>query len=197
MKLSDWCKKEGICYKTGWNWFKSGKLPVKSYQTKTGTIIVEPEIEEESVNKYKDYQQAYIYCRVSSHDKKKDLERQVERCSSYANSKGFIIKKIHKEIASGMNDNRPKLNAILKDNPKYIIVEHKDRLTRFGFNYIKMLCEKLGTEIIVINEADNDKEDLISDLISIITSFCGRIYGRRKSKKATDAIKNNLKTIDP
>ena len=190
MKLGDWCKTQGITYKTGWNWFKAGKLPVNSYQTTTGTIIVDEKIITNDIKNI--IKECVIYCRVSSHDKKYDLERQVKRCTEFAISNGFIIKHTHKEIGSGMNDSRTQLVKVLGYDIKYLIVENKDRLTRFGFNYLKVLFGRLGTEIIVINSTCDDKEDLMKDLISIITSFCGRIYGLRRSHKIVTDIKNNI-----
>jgi predicted site-specific integrase-resolvase len=85
-----------------------------------------------------------------------------------------------------MNDNRKELNNLLKLNYKYIVIEHKDRITRFGFNYLESLLSRLGTEIIVINRDKEDESDLIKDFISIITSYCCRLYGMRrcKAKKA-------------
>ena len=100
-----------------------------------------------------------------------------------------------KECASGVNDSRTKLSAIL-DNPKVtrIVVEHKDRLTRFGFNYIKLLFKG---EIIVINDTENKcEEDLMSDFISIITSFCARIYGKRRTRRKTESIIKELSKND-
>lgn len=98
------------------------------------------------------------------------------------------------EIGSGLNDNRPKLLKLLNDvNVGYIIVEHKDRLTRFGFNYIKALLESRGGSIIVINEVESNKEDLIQDFVSVITSFCARIYGQRRSKRKTEKLLEGLK----
>jgi predicted site-specific integrase-resolvase len=73
-----------------------------------------------------------------------------------------------------------------------LVVEHKDRLTRFGFNYISILCKHIGCEIVVLNESNNDKEDLIQDFISVITSFCARIYGQRRTKRKTEALIKEL-----
>ncbi len=182
MKLSQWAKNQGISYKTAHNWFKDNKLPVSSYQTKTGTIIVN-EYQNDTENKG-----IAIYCRVSSNDKKDDLKRQVERCQKFCFNKGIEVDKVFKEVASGMNDNRKELNKLLKDKYKYIIVEHKDRLTRFGFNYLETLLLRLGTEIIVINRDDEDETDLIKDFISIITSYCCRLYGMRRCKNKKEKI---------
>lgn len=70
-----------------------------------------------------------------------------------------------------------------------IVVEHKERLTRFGFNYIKELFDG---EIVVVNEAEDDKQDLIQDFTSVITSFCARIYEQRRSKRKTEKIIQEL-----
>lgn len=148
MKLSQWCKEQGISYKTGWNWFKAGKLPVNAIQTTTGTILVtEPNHTQTTLK------ECVIYCRVSFSDEKEDLNKQLERCESFAISNGFIINHSYKEVASGMNDNRAILNKILLSDTQYLIVEHKDILTCIGFNYINTLFNKYNREIIVINEA--------------------------------------------
>lgn len=98
-----------------------------------------------------------------------------------------------KEVGSGLNDNRSKLTKILKDDkPTRIVVEHKDRLTRFGFNYLEVLVERLDVEIVVINQATEDRTDFIQDFISIITSFCSHIYGQRRVKRKTEQIIKEL-----
>jgi putative resolvase len=182
MKLSHWAKNQGISYKTAHNWFRDNKLPVKSYQTKSGTIIVE------NTNVIDENKGLAIYTRVSSNDKKDDLKRQIERCQEFCFNKGFQVDKVFKEVASGMNDNRKELNKLLEIKYKYIVIEHKDRLTRFGFNYLETLLSRLGTEIIVINRDKEDETDLIKDFISIITSYCCRLYGMRRCKTKKEKI---------
>ena len=91
-----------------------------------------------------------------------------------------------------MNDNRKQLNTLLDQPIGTIIVENKDRLTRFGFNYLNNLYSKLGGNIIVINTAESDQEDLIKDLISIITSFCCRLYGMRRGYNKAKEIKASI-----
>jgi predicted site-specific integrase-resolvase len=143
----------------------------------------------------KEHKEEYviIYCRVSSSENKSNLETQKERLINYCNAKGYKVGEVVIEIASGVNDQRPKLSKILKDN-KYskIVVEHKDRLTRFGFNYFQLFTEVLGKEIEVVNNITSEKEDLIEDFVSIITSFCSRIYGNRRSKRNTEKLIKNL-----
>jgi putative resolvase len=185
MKLSDYAKKVGVTYRTAWNWFKSGKLD--AIQMPGGTIIVKDEI-----NKKMEY--IIIYARVSSSENKNNLDSQAERLLNYTTAKGYQIKEVVKEIGSGVNDNRQKLQKILRDGKATkIVVEHKDRLTRFGFNYLTTLLEKQGCSIEIVNEAGNDKDDLMQDLISIITSMCARYYGLRRSKRKTDKIIQELR----
>lgn len=157
----------------------------------TGTIIITEREDNATVP-----QKVAIYARVSSPENKANLERQAERLTDYCIAKGYQVSKIVKETASGLNDNRPKFISLLADETvTTIVVEHKDRATRFGFNYIKILLESRNRTIEVVNLADNGKEDLMQDLISIIYSFSARLYGKRKAKrktsKAKEAIEND------
>lgn len=107
------------------------------------------------------------------------------------------IHKVVKEIASGLNDQRPKLQDILNDEKTtLIIVENKDRLTRFGFNYIKTLLKFKDCDVLVMNEITNIDDDLMQDFISVITSFCARIYSRRRSRKQVEKLITNLSKDD-
>ena len=181
MKLSTYAKKIGISYKTAWNWYKAGTLT--GYQTDTGTIIVtEPETPVCS-------QRVAIYARVSSAENKTNLDAQAERLVNYCAAKGYQVAQVVKEIGSGVNDTRPKLIKLLQDTTiGVIVVEHKDRATRFGANYIATLLETQGRRLEVVNLADNGKEDLIQDLVAIIYSFSARMYGQRRAKRKTEQI---------
>jgi predicted site-specific integrase-resolvase len=98
-----------------------------------------------------------------------------------------------KEIASGVNDSRPKLLSILKDTSiTRVVVEHRDRLTRFGFHSIETLFAVQGRVIEVVNPAQNDTEELLADLTSIIYSFCARLYGQRRAKRKTEKMMQEL-----
>lgn len=189
MKLSDFAKLKGVSYRTAHRWFKAGLL--KAQQLPTGTIIVEEKIPVNGSTK-----KVSIYARVSSYDKKEDLNRQVDRCIAFAETKGLEIDKIVKEIASGMNDRRPKLVKLLNDNPEAILVEHKDRLTRFGFNYFEILLPKLNCDLLVINRDVEEQADLIKDLIAIITSFCCKIYGLRRGTNKARILKKEINSND-
>lgn len=184
MKLSEYAKINSLTYQAAWNQFKKGQIP-NARQLPTGTVIVD-EVKEVFKPEY-----TIVYARVSSSENKSNLEGQADRLSSYCISKGWIVNEVVKECASGLNDNRPKLCKILKERKATrLVVEHKDRLTRFGFNYIKILYPEC--HIVVVNECE-DKQDLFEDFVSLVTSFCARIYGQRRTKRKTEQIINCLK----
>jgi putative resolvase len=185
MKLSTYARKLGISYRTAWRWFKAGKLA--GYQVDTGTIIVTEPIDK-AVPTVRQ-QKVAIYARVSAAENKDNLEGQAKRLTDYCAAKGYGVTAVVKEIGSGVNDTRPRLLKLLTDPTiTLIVVEHKDRLTRFGFNYIEQLLALQGRQVEVVNLAENGKEDLMQDFVSIVTSFCARLYGQRRSKRKTERI---------
>lgn len=182
MKLSAYARKAGVNYKTAWRWWKQGQLD--AYQTATGTIIVrEPTLPTPSTGRIA------LYARVSSADQKDNLERQMQRLRDYAAAKGYIVSREVGEIASGLNDHRPKLSKLLTDPTMgTLIVEHKDRLTRFGYEYIRQLLETQGRRLEVLFPSDTENE-LVDDFVAVITSMAARIYGQRGSRKKTAQIR--------
>lgn len=186
-KISEYAKLHHVSYRTVWNWIAQGKVKIETSLTGRH-LIVENEMTTPSVA---------IYARVSSSENKSNLERQVERLTSYANAKGYKVEKVVKEIGSGVNDERKGLTALLKDKSiNLIIVEHKDRLTRFGFHYIETLLAVQDRKIEVLNPVQDEKEDIIQDFVSIITSFCARIYGQRRTKRNTERLIKALENND-
>ena len=189
MKLSQYVKELGVCYKTAWNLFKQNKIN-GAYQLESGTVIVPNNIFDNNTQE----NGVILYARTSSSKNKTLLENQVKRLEQYAIAKGYKIKQIVKEYGSGLNDERKLLSKILKDdNYDKIIVENKDRLTRFGFNWIQLLT---GNRIEVINESKEKDEDITKDLISIIHCFSARIYGLRRSQNLKNNIKKYIKEIE-
>jgi putative resolvase len=175
---------------TALRWWKAGQI--KGYQAASGTIIVEaetkPGLREERV---------VISARVSSQEHKENLERQVERLLQDWTVRGYRVAQVVKEIASGVNESRPKLLALLKDQTATrIVVEYKDRLTRFGFRSLETLREAQGRTIEVVNVAANEKEDLIADLVAIVSSLTARLYGQRRAKRKTERIAKELEAED-
>lgn len=175
--------------KTVYNQFREGKI--KGFQDpETLTIYLENPLRENQSN---NQNKVVLYARVSSSQNKSNLDTQLERLSNYASAKGYQVIKEVKEVGSGLNDNRKKLNDLIsKDDYEIIIVEHKDRLTRFGFNYLEQLFALKNQKIEVINYTENDQEDLMQDFIAIITSFCACLYGKRLSQRKIESIIKNL-----
>ena len=154
-------------------------------------------MEEEEVSPGPKQERTIIYARVSSAENKNNLETQCERLRNFASAKGYKIAQEVKEIGSGLNDKRPKLERLLaKDDWDILLVEHKDRLARFGINYLNVLLAKQGKRIEIINDADGNSEGLMQDFVAIVTSFCARLYGLRGSKRKTEKIIEQLKAGD-
>ena len=184
-KISQYARKNNVTTRTIWNWIKHEK--VKTERTKTGGWL----IVEENENKY---DKVAIYARVSSSENKNNLEKQKERLLNYCSAKGYKVDYIVTEIGSGLNDKRIKLEKLLLDNSiNKIVVEHKDRLARFGLNYIEKLLWMNNRTIEYINPVINEKEDIIQDFVSIITSFTAILYGQRRSKRKTIELIQELK----
>ena len=184
MKLSDYAKSKGISYKTAWRMYKAGKIPHQTEQLPTGSIIVYTDRDEQEGK-------TVLYARVSSYDQKEELERQVQRLRDFSAEQGLSINQEVTEIGSALNGKRKKLLRILKDNSiTTLVVEHRDRLTRFGFDYLEASLQATNRKILVINEMEC-KDDLVQDMIEVLTSFCARLYGRpsakRRAKKALKA----------
>jgi putative resolvase len=171
----------GVSYKTAFRWWKAGKLD--AYQLDTGTVIVrEPAPGEAPTN-------VALYARVSSLGQKEDLERQMQRLKDYASANGYHVTKMVSELASGLNESRPKWLSLLTDaSIGVIVVEHRDRATRFGMIYIEQLMQMQGRRLEVIFPSDTDN-DLVDDFIAVITSMASRIYGRRTSTRRAEKIK--------
>ena len=188
MKLSQYAKKVGVTYKTAWRWYKAGTLD--AYQTPTGMVIVRDPVTEKP-----ETGRIALYARVSSAEHKRDLERQVQRLRDYAAARGYRVAKEVVEIASGLNDNRPKFLKLLADpSIGTIIVEHRDRGTRFGWNYLTTLLEVQGRRIEAIFPSET-QDDLVNDCVSLITSMAARIYGRRGSRRRAERIKQCVEAV--
>jgi putative resolvase len=181
MRLSAWAKTQGVSYRTAWEWYKNGTLPVPARQLATGTILVD--VPETPTGR------TVVYARVSSHDQKSNLDGQVARCVTFANGRGLSVAETITEVGSGMNGHRKKLLRLLGDSTvEHIVVEHRDRLMRFGAEYVEAALAARGGTLLVVDESEL-KDDLVQDMISVLTSFCARLYGRRSAKhRAEKAI---------
>jgi putative resolvase len=175
MKLSQWAKQQGLTYKGAWRMWKAGQLPLPAEQLPTGTILIR-EVESPSPG-------VGLYARVSSSDQKRDVEAQLGRLVVYAQSKSWTIVEAVSEIGSGLNGQRPKLKRLLA-NPKVraIVVEHRDRLMHFGAEYVEAALVAQGRKLVVVDSSEV-KDDLVQDMLEVLTCFCARLYGRRSARK--------------
>ncbi len=185
MKLSAWAKENGVSYRAALNWFHAGTLPVPARQLLTGTILVDPPVRETGVT--------VAYCRVSSHDQKADLERQAGRVLTMCSERGIRIDRTVTEIGSGLNGRRTRLRKLLGDpTVSTIVVEHRDRLARFGVEYLEAALSAHGRTVVVLDDAelpDDLARDLARDLTEVLSSMCARLYGRRSAaRRAASAV---------
>lgn len=182
-KVSVYAKNNGVTKRTVWNWIKDGKVEIE--RNERGNVRV---IEDIPRN-----ERVAIYARVSSSENKDNLERQKQRLLDYSNAKGYRVEQVVCEIGSGLNDSRPKFEKLLVDKSiTRIVIEHKDRAARFGLNYIEKLLALDERVIEIINPVENDRDDLMSDFVSIITSFTARLYGQRRTKRKTEKLIKEL-----
>ncbi|MBG0816037.1 IS607 family transposase [Planomonospora sp. ID82291] len=181
MKLSEWARRNGVHYQTAWQWARDGKMPVPVVKTATGRYLV---LEQHTTTAEG---RTVAYCRVSSADQKTDLERQAGRVVAAATGMGLAIADVVSEVGSGLNSRRPKLARLLRDpQVTTIVVEHRDRLTRFGIEHLTAALEATGRRIVVIDDTEVD-DDLVRDMTEILTSFCARLYGRRSASRRAKA----------
>lgn len=188
-RLKTYAERHKIHYRTAWSWYKSGKIP--GAKNVNGIIMIP--IEKEEAENTQTQIRCATYARVSSSENKDNLESQSQRLYNYATAKGYQITNQTKETGSGLNDTRPKLTRLLQNEDwDILLVEHKDRLTRFGYNYLNLLAQAQNRKIEIINTTTNKEDDIMSDLVAIITSFCARIYGNRRSQRKTEALIKEL-----
>ncbi|MHB8343544.1 MAG: IS607 family transposase [Ferrimicrobium sp.] len=180
--MSTYAKREGIGYRAAWDRFRKGRIPGATLDSSGHILVPEPESMLLPM--------AAVYARVSSHQQKEDLDRQGERLVVYANARGYQVVTVVKEIASGVNDHRPRLTKLLS-NPEWgtLVVEHKDRLSRVGFGWFETLLAAQGKKIDVANPAEDDTSDLMADFMAIVYSFATRMYGLRSAKRRSSRVK--------
>jgi len=176
MKLSEYAKQVGVTYKTASQWWKAGQLDAS--QLPTGTIIVR-----EATPSATGVAGVALSARVSSADQKAEVTRQLHRLREYAAARGYQVVAEVTEIAPGLTDELPRLTKLLTDaQVGVIVVEHRDRLTRFGYGYLTALLEQAGRRVEAIYPSDTDN-DLVDDFVAVITSMAARLYGRRNAKR--------------
>lgn len=176
----------GVTSRTLRNWDYNGKIKV----TRTATNYrVIPLSEIHRIQKEGNSDKTVLaYCRVSTRKQSENLERQIGRVLEFCNKNGWKTE-LFKDVGSGLNDNRKSFKNMIvrvsKGDVSSIVVEHKDRLTRFGYSSFEEYCRQFGVTIVVIEEKIDKsfEEELSEDLISLITCYSARFYGRRGNRK--------------
>ena len=165
-----------VTVKTLQKWDKDGKLKANRTPTTNRRYYTQEQINEYLGKKNRISDNIVIYARVSSNSQKPDLLSQIEFLKQYANAKGYIVDEIITDIGSGLNYNRKKWNDLLKrieeKRISRVIVSHKDRFIRFGYEWYEKYVQSQGCEIEVVNnETTSSQEEMIQDLASIIHCF--------------------------
>jgi len=192
VNLTEWAEANGVHRQTAYRWFREGVLPVPAERVGPRTILVNIEANSSpSVTGG-----VGLYARVSSHDQKDDLARQTARLSEWAAKAGHRVVRIESEIASGMNGSRTKARRLLADpDVTTVVVERKDRLGRMNVELVEAALAATGRRLVVLDEGEVD-DDLVQDIVDVLTSFYARLYGQRSAKnrarKALEAAAANV-----
>ena len=205
LKPREFCEVVGISYNTLKQWVREGR--VKVYRTATGRWRI-PYSEIERILGLRQGRageiRATIYARVSSSDQKSDLDRQIQYLTQYCASKGYRVVDVLSDVASGLKTDRRGLlklfNQVVNRQVDVVVVTYRDRLTRFGFEYLEYFFKQYGVSIeVVFGEEPRDTyQELVEDLIEIVTSFAGKLYGLRscKKKKLVEGFKELLEEAE-
>jgi putative resolvase len=175
MNLADWAESVGVNRHTAYRWFREGTLPVPAERVGR-LILVKTAATPDSAG------DVVVYARVSSHDQRSDLDRQVARLTEWATVVGMQVGQVVCEVGSGLNGKRPKLRRMLSDpDAKVIVVEHRDRLARLGVEHLEAALAAQGRRIVVADPGETT-DDLVRDMIEVLTWMCARLYGRRGAR---------------
>ncbi|MFE7210220.1 IS607 family transposase [Streptomyces sp. NPDC001698] len=178
MNLTEWARTQGVHPQTAYRWFREGTLPVPAQRVGPRTILVNV-----GANTAPGALGGLgLYARVSSHDQKDDLERQVARLARWAAGAGHRVVRVEAEVASGMNGARSKAQRLLADPAvQAVVVEYKDRLGRMNVELVEAALSATGRRLVVLDDGEVE-DDLVRDMVEVLTSFCARLYGRRSAK---------------
>ena len=189
-----------VTVKTLQRWDREKTLVANRTPTNRRYYTYDQYLQFKGIGKDADFRKIVIYTRVSTRNQTDDLENQVDFLQTYVNAKGLIADEIIRDYGSGLNYNRKKWNQLLgevmENKVKMILVSHKDRFVRFGFDWFEKFCNKFNVEIVVVkNEKLSPQEELVQDIVSILHVFSCRLYGLRKYKKQIEGDENIAKGV--
>lgn len=198
-KPKDFAELLNVSAKTLQRWDRDGVLVARRTPTDRRYYTYDQYLEYKGV-KSENNRKIVIYARVSTNNQKDDLLNQVNFLQNFVNAKGIIVDDVIHDIGSGLNYNRKKwiklLDDVMQNKIDTIVVTHKDRFIRFGYEWFERFLGKFNTKIIVVNnELLSPQEELVQDIISILHVFSCRIYGLRKYKKKIEEDEEIAKSI--
>lgn len=192
MNLTEWARSEGVHPQTAYRWFREGVLPVPAVRVNQRTVLVNPGSSIAPAGG------VGLYARVSSHDQRADLDRQVARLSEWAAKANVSVVRVEAEVGSGMNGARRKVRRLLADpRVSTVVVEHRDRLGRINTELVEAALSAAGRRLVVLDSGEVT-DDLVRDMVEVLTSFCARLYGRRSARnRAIKAVGCAQRDVGP
>ena len=177
----------GVSVKTLQRWDREGTLTANRTPTNRRYYTYKQYLEFKGITE-DDARKVVLYARVSTKNQKDDLQNQTAFLRQFCNARGMIVDQCIEEYGSGLNYNRKKwnelLNEVMEQKIKTIVITHRDRFVRFGYDWFEKFCTKFNTTIVVVNnESLSPQEELVQDIVSILHAFSCRLYGLRKYKK--------------
>jgi putative resolvase len=175
MKLAEWARGNGVQPQTTYRWFRQGTMPVPARRLPSGTILVDTSASPPGGH-------VVLYARVSAYDQRTDLARQVTRLTAWTTSQGVSVAEVVTEVGSAMNGSRPRIKRLLAHpQVRMIVVEHRDRLARFGVEHLEAALSAQDRKLVVADPGETT-DDLVRDMIEVLSSSCARLYGRRGAR---------------
>lgn len=206
ISIGDAAKELGVSVKTVRRWAESGKLRFERSPSGHRRFYLADikRIAPRDFNQLED-RITINYARVSSSDQKEDLIRQIQVLEAFSGTNGWQFETIS-DLGSGLNYNKKGLQKLLKrimqGDVGRLVLTHKDRLLRFGSELVFAMCEEYETEVVIINKSSEEttfEQELVTDMIELITVFSARLYGSRsrKNKKLLDNVAKAVQESTP
>lgn len=194
LNSKEYCSKYKISNTTLKRWVDDGKVKCNKISSRK-FLYFDENNESKKLN--------VIYARVSNTSQKEDLNRQIDLIKNYMSYNGYIIDQVFSDIASGMNENRidfnKLINLVLENKVSNVFISTKDRISRFGYEYLKNIFNKYNCNIIILDNSENKtyEEELTDDLLTIIHHFSMKYYSKRRNilkniKKSLENSKNEF-----
>jgi putative resolvase len=192
VNLAEWARSEGVHPQTAYRWFREGTLPVPAVRVNQRTVLVNPGSSDAPARG------VGLYARVSSHDQRADLDRQVARLGEWAARANAPVVRVEAEVGSGMNGARRKVRRLLADSQvTAVVVEHRDGLGRMNTELVEAALAAHGRRLVVLDDGEVT-DDLVRDMVEVLTSLCARLCGRRWARnRAIKAVGCAQRDVGP